>query len=303
MHSYHVYGVPVHSSIKFWEFSDASPGEPSERWASLRQGAVPQSLEGGFWLTDWIEVRGTECLFHVRDKGRFLVTNGDSILVDLESPDLAEDIKPYLLICGFATLAHQRRMIPLHVSALRSPQGIYLFAGESGAGKSTMAATLNARFGWKILCDDLAVLDTEGLRAGEGEAMLHFGMNKMKLWDDAAQRLGIATDGVLRDYFRPHKLHVPVAPSSPAFFAEVKAIVTLRWGEPQVAKQTPAHAFGALMNSIYPPMLVPAIGDVRTIREVLLVLSAGVSAIDFQRNRDGDEHDIANLCKALATCK
>jgi hypothetical protein len=48
----------------------------------------------------------------------------------------------------------------IHAACLRSPEGrTVLIAGLSGAGKSTTAAALALGFGWKVLSDDLTLID------------------------------------------------------------------------------------------------------------------------------------------------
>jgi hypothetical protein len=48
----------------------------------------------------------------------------------------------------------------IHAACLRSPEGrSVLVAGLSGAGKSTTAAALALGFGWKLLSDDLTLID------------------------------------------------------------------------------------------------------------------------------------------------
>lgn len=50
----------------------------------------------------------------------------------------------------------------LHASAVASPRGAILFAGASGAGKSTMAALLHRHTGWPVIADDVTHLRPVG---------------------------------------------------------------------------------------------------------------------------------------------
>jgi hypothetical protein len=57
-------------------------------------------------------------------------------------------------------LAFHRDCRWIHAACLRSPEGrTVLIAGLSGAGKSTTAAALALGFGWKVLADDLTLID------------------------------------------------------------------------------------------------------------------------------------------------
>jgi len=57
-------------------------------------------------------------------------------------------------------LAYHRDCRWIHAACLRSPEGrTVLLAGLSGAGKSTTAVALALGFGWKVLADDLTLID------------------------------------------------------------------------------------------------------------------------------------------------
>jgi hypothetical protein len=67
---------------------------------------------------------------------------------------LHQDIEIFLFGPAWATLCHQRRILPLHASAIATGAGITAFAGHSGAGKSTTAALLNS-LGYALIADDI----------------------------------------------------------------------------------------------------------------------------------------------------
>jgi hypothetical protein len=67
---------------------------------------------------------------------------------------MQKDIEIFLFGPAWATLCHQRGMLPLHASAVVTGKGIIAFAGHSGAGKSTIAGLLNS-FGYELITDDI----------------------------------------------------------------------------------------------------------------------------------------------------
>lgn len=169
---------------------------------------VPKQLPGSIWLGTWIEITKEEVLFHIENKGRIIVRNGQRVSVELLDGCAPNEIRPYLITCAFCALAIQRKQIPLHFSAVYSPAGAIVFAGHSGAGKSTTAAMVSRIAGWPILGDDLCVYSPPRDEGGAG--LFHFGINKIKLWDDAAVRLDLPVHDLERDAFRPAKLHVTI---------------------------------------------------------------------------------------------
>jgi hypothetical protein len=80
----------------------------------------------------------------------------------------------------------------LHAAAVRTDAGVCVFAGDSGAGKSTIAAQLSAA-GGDFLTDDCLVIDEH-----DGTVVAHASHPSVKLRDDAMQFLtpGIESDPV-----------------------------------------------------------------------------------------------------------
>ena len=67
---------------------------------------------------------------------------------------MQKDIEIFLFGPVWATLCHQRGMLPLHASAIVTKGGITAFAGHSGAGKSTTAALLSS-LEYELIADDI----------------------------------------------------------------------------------------------------------------------------------------------------
>jgi hypothetical protein len=67
---------------------------------------------------------------------------------------------------GLSVLLHQRRYITLHASCVKIGKTAAAFMGESGTGKSTIAAALHVR-GHAVVSDDVTVINFSG---GEPEA-------------------------------------------------------------------------------------------------------------------------------------
>jgi len=94
-------------------------------------------------------------------------------------------VRLFLLGSALGALLHQRRVLPLHASAVSTPYGAVAFAGVSGAGKSTLAAALGRR-GFDILADDVCVIDVSGVPT------VMPGPQSLKIWADALPQLSIA---------------------------------------------------------------------------------------------------------------
>jgi hypothetical protein len=96
-----------------------------------------------------------ECsLIRIENVADFEIRGGQQIRVWPTAGAKQKDIEIFLFGPAWATLCHQRGMLPLHASAIVANGGITAFAGHSGAGKSATAALLNS-LGYELLADDI----------------------------------------------------------------------------------------------------------------------------------------------------
>jgi hypothetical protein len=90
----------------------------------------------------------------------FTALEGRRVIVSVSTRDEPETVARAVLTGGLNAVAYQRGLLPLHASAIEIGQNCLAFCGESGAGKSTVAAAL-AQAGYPLLCDDLVVVHVD----------------------------------------------------------------------------------------------------------------------------------------------
>lgn len=276
---YHLDGLAVESDFDCPELTPLTPEQAQARGLArveVRRAGAPLALPGARLDAPWMAVTADAALYDIDGIGRLLVERPDRITVEL-APGAAEgDMRAYLFGLGFGTLVHMRGLIPLHISAILTPEGVVAFTGPSGAGKSTRVAELHLRHGWPIICDDVAVLHPT-----DPEPLLHAGMNRIKLWRDALERLGIPPEGLIRDLTREDKFHL-IAPGM--FVQETLPLTRLEvLGTAGAAPGLRgAEQFAALMGAIYRPEVAahfaPADGHFATIARLATTLSSGQTA-------------------------
>ncbi|WP_041823627.1 hypothetical protein [Leadbetterella byssophila] len=102
-----------------------------------------------------------ELLYKVPEIGNYYIRNGQYICIGPKVGDL-DSVLLYFYSNALAAAIMQRNSIPLHVSGVLDPTGkVILFAGNSGAGKSTTATFLNSK-GYSIFTDNTCVLTFQG---------------------------------------------------------------------------------------------------------------------------------------------
>ncbi len=125
--------------------------------------------------------------------GVFLVRQGKEIIID-PIPGVDEDIlRTFLLGAAFGMLLHQRGQhlgqrsdhVILHASAVAMDAGAVVFIGDSGAGKSTTAALLQAH-GYRLLSDDVTVLDIRHPQ----QVKVTPSFPQLRLWPESLESLG-----------------------------------------------------------------------------------------------------------------
>jgi hypothetical protein len=84
----------------------------------------------------------------------FEVRGGRLITIWPAAGAAQKDIEIFLFGPVWATLCHQRGLLPLHASAILTDGGITAFAGRSGAGKSTTAALMHS-LNYQLFADDI----------------------------------------------------------------------------------------------------------------------------------------------------
>ncbi|MBX2997320.1 MAG: hypothetical protein KF893_02325 [Caldilineaceae bacterium] len=131
------------------------------------QISIRSASLGRFWPDDlkqdrYFAATEREACCYWREVGAFSIQSGKEI-----GCDVAADVDPQLfrlplLEPVMALLLHQRGHLILHASAVARNHQVFVFLGEAGLGKSTLAAALCAR-GFSFVADDIVAIrfDTE----------------------------------------------------------------------------------------------------------------------------------------------
>lgn len=175
---YNLHGLTVHSEIQLPELSPL-PGGAADiyvQFGTLDTISLPPDRPWGNHI-----LAPDQMLLHIKDVARFLVTNGKSILVDPSPRARGKEIRLFLLGSAMGCLLHQRRLLPMHANALQHGDECIMFMGQSGMGKSTLAAAMKTR-GYKVLADDVCAVQTSSGCA----PIVYPGVPQIKLWKDAA---------------------------------------------------------------------------------------------------------------------
>ena len=259
LHHYLVFGLRVVSSRPISSLLVPDAPFAGEADVEIVEGEV--QLPDSAQVVDGIavSVEGESCCLGIEECGRFEVHGGRKIVVDPDPAATPEQVNLYLLGSVFGALLHQRRLLPFHCNAVEIDGSVFLFCGDSGAGKSTMAAHFVDR-GFRLLTDDLCALDFDS----EGRLIASSGVGRLKLWQDTLGMLGRSTAGLELVPWYDNKFEVPLAGEALEEPLAVVGIYHLRTAEngrsPGIHPLKGLEAVNAVTANIYRRRLGDVLG-------------------------------------------
>jgi hypothetical protein len=157
---------------------------------SLNFASIPPHIDGAISHGVLWEAAQGRFMLEAPETARYLVEDGQRVIIDSSPAADATKVRRFLRMAPLAALLFQRGVLAFHAAAVAGPEGAILIAGDSGAGKSTLLAAMLKR-GWKLLADDLAVVDREP--SGMPTVLPTF--PDLALWADTMEKLGFEDKG------------------------------------------------------------------------------------------------------------
>ncbi len=183
MNHYKAFGLIISSEIAFNELITCD-NQSSDLLIS--EGEVPLELNHMNINTPMFKVGEKQFWLVVDGIGKFYVENGSLIIVEAAPGVSLEDIKLYILGSCIGAILYQRKILPLHGSAINMKGYGLILTGDAGVGKSTITSAICKR-GYHMLTDDVAAIRIEEY----SRAMIYPSYPYQKLWGDAIERLNI----------------------------------------------------------------------------------------------------------------
>lgn len=203
--TYKAFGLNVISEIPFNELPklDSKEDEPID--VSIKVESGLQSINELSFSNKKMLVKENLVIFEVKDIAVFSIENGSRITVTPLNGYEEDIARIYLLGSCMGALLMQRKIFPLHGSAVVINGKAYAFIGDSGAGKSTLASAF-LKLGYQLLSDDvIAVTLSENFLP-----IVTPSYPQQKLWQDSLNMLGFNPVSYRSIYGRETKYCVPV---------------------------------------------------------------------------------------------
>ena len=181
MYYYNAFGLKIASDTELESLELQGAQNAADVTIRRVEGALP-SVEAPLIIQEDLRVSETKLWLDVPDLLQMYIESGSSILYRcVENP--GEGIpEAFLLGTGMGAVLHQRGILPLHGSCVCRDGRAVVIMGDSGAGKSTMAAEFSAQ-GWRFMSDDIVPIILT-----EDAAFAQSGYPAQKLCTDALAR-------------------------------------------------------------------------------------------------------------------
>lgn len=297
LYTYAVAGVTLGSGIPLPELVECTSTELSVDISvavTTFELGVSEPSRSSYWYNAPYQASDSEFLLQIPDVADYLISEGREITIRV-LPNASEmDVRVFLLGTVLAICLLQSGRFLLHASVVDINGKAVAFTGDSGFGKSTMAASFHSK-GRKVLTDDICFVSME-----QGQAYAYPSFPRIKLWDDALEALGESNTHLPRDYSRENKYHLPVTQNFAEKRIPLAAIFVLEYAEqacePYLRPLSVSEGVTALRRNTYRHEFI---SDMGLLRNHFSYCTELVTHIDMGTLvREKNHHHLSN-CVAL----
>ncbi len=169
-------------------------------------GETPETLDECIRETPVSIVgRDGRYIFTLPRVARYFVEEGRRITVTPRQDPAAPDVRLFLHTNCLSVLGMQRGYLALHGAAVEKDGQAFVFLGQSGLGKSTLAAAL-CREGYRLLAEDICLFTVPD---ADGSPPLILPTHpSIRLWSDALHNFGTDPATLVRSREGKNKYHL-----------------------------------------------------------------------------------------------
>lgn len=246
--TYKAFGLSISSYLYLPELHEININE------DLAEIVVEKASLSTLWTelaesNDYFIIKENFILFRIPEVAIFLIQKGKEIFVSPIGVDVEDIIRLYTLGTCMGAILMQRRILPLHGSAIAIDGKAYAIVGDSGAGKSTLASAFLKR-GYKLISDDVIPVSLNE----ENIPMVTPAYPQQKLWIESLDHFGMESNHYRPIIDRESKFAVPVSSqfaSEPLPLAGIFELVKTENYEIELHPIHKLHRLHLLFNHTY----------------------------------------------------
>jgi len=196
--------------------------------------------------------------FRLPEKAIFMIKNGNKIYYFPMNNTTEDQIRLYLLGTCMGAILMQRKILPLHGSAVAIDGKAYAIVGDSGAGKSTLA-TVFLKKGYQLISDDVIPVTLNEVNI----PMITPAYPQQKLWQESLDQFEMESRQYRPIVERESKFAIPVLnqfASKPLPLAGVFELVKTEYDVIQFNPIQNLQSLHTLYYHTYRNFFIPALG-------------------------------------------
>lgn len=201
---YKAFGFTIASDIVLPELpQDTEESQPDIVVIKVDLSHIWSKLSDG---NRYFVVQKNFVMFQVPDVAIYLIKNGEEIFVSPINGVEEEHMRLFILGTCMGSILLQRKILPLHGSAIAINDKAYAIVGNSGAGKSTLAAAFLKK-GYYLISDDLIPV----ILSEDNFPSVISAYPQQKLWLESINELGMDYENFRPLIKRRTKFAVPLS--------------------------------------------------------------------------------------------
>lgn len=228
--------------------------------------------------------------------GRFLIEGGTKVTVDPTGDTNDEALSAFITGPVLGVLLHQLGYLVIHASAVRIGNGAFLFLGNKGFGKSTLAAHLQMRDHF-LVSDDIVPISIES-----GKVITKSGYPQIRLLEDAVHSIGEQPErwALTNEFLPKHKYGCGKRFVDSK--VEISGVVLLsKSDEIDLRRVSASEGFVGLLRNSYVHRYIATTGAAETHFRLCHVVSSSVPAFSLARPFDfGSMSRVIDLLEELS---
>ncbi|PPA69468.1 aldolase [Jeotgalibacillus proteolyticus] len=255
---YQAFGLSILSEYVLKELTPLPQSEGQSADVVIETGNLEEEWAQSAEPNRYFFIKEKCCLFEIPKVAIYKIEGGNRITVSPYEGAKEDQLRLYLLGTCMGAILMQRKVLPLHGSAIAINGKAYAIVGDSGAGKSTLASAFLKR-GYQLLSDDvIPVTLTEDF-----VPMVTPAYPQQKLWLESLNQFGMESANLRPIIDRETKFAVPVAAqfaNQPMPLAGIVELVKIEGDQVEIKEIQKLERFHKLFYHTYRNFIITRSG-------------------------------------------
>lgn len=276
-YKYRVFELNILSQLYLPELKEA---EFSKEDFIITFGKNPKEIRNPLHSGILYQAKKDHLLLRIDTVGSYYVKNGNRVTIERLNNSTDSEIRLFLLGSAMGAILHQKMKIPLHGTTVVKNNQAHIILGDSGAGKSSLAAALVKR-NFKLLSEDISIIVNQ-----ESKFKVIPGIQHLKLWQDILVYLGEDFQDLplVRPQILKYRKEIyPNIASRPTCLKSIIFLSHFNKNDFNVEEQKGISKVEKLWSHIYRPQYMKGLDMTENHFQQIIEIASRIKIIDIQR--------------------